>query len=246
VNNTPILVIAHRGAKGEAPENTLAAFRLGLEQGCDAVELDVHLSQDNVVIVCHDDTLDRTTDSKGEIRSLTVEEIKQADAGQWFHERYKGERIPTMEEVFDLIPPGIMINIEIKNSYNSQLEPALIELIHRKQRLADVVISSFDFKSLALIKLLEPSIKIGLLYDVNFTRHSSIADSLGLPVYSMHPSFRRINAEEVKDCSSKGLQVYPYTINDEKQMKLAIQYGVAGIITDFPGKLRALLEGSKS
>jgi len=236
-----VLVIAHRGARGNAPENTLAAFRLGIEHGCDAIELDVHLSKDGEIIVIHDDTLDRTTDSKGFINDLTLEELKRADAGRWFHESFEGERIPTLEEVFDLAPAGMMINVEIKGSYGRKMEPALLELIHRKNRLQDVVVSSFDHKSLHYLKQLEPEIKIGLLYDANVMSHPAFANAFGLPVYSLHPQYKRIRAEDVQESVKSGLKVFPYTINDEEKMKLAIQSGVSGIITDYPGKLRQIL-----
>lgn len=236
------LIIAHRGAKGEAPENTLAAFRLGIEQGCDAIELDVHLSKDGEIIVCHDPTLDRTTDMQGTIREMTVRELKQADAGSWFHPSFKGERIPLLEEVLDLVPAGMMINIEIKESYDREMEPALLKLIERKGRLQDVIISSFYHKSLHYLKQLEPEIKIGLLYDVDVMRHPSLAESFGAPVYSLHPNAKRLGIEDVREAVECGLNVYPYTINTIEQMKEAIRAGVSGIITDYPGRLKQLLE----
>lgn len=243
MNNEQVLVIAHRGAKGEAPENTMAAFRLGIEQGCDAIELDVHLSKDGEVIVCHDDTLNRTTDTEGRIHDYTVDELKRADAGRWFHERFEGERIPLLEEVFDLAPPGMMINVEIKGSYGRQLEPALLDLMIRKHRLHDVVVSSFDHKSLLYLKLLQPEVKIGLLYDANVVSHPALADTFGRPVFSLHPNFKRIRGEDIQEAVQRGLQVYAYTINDEQKMKQAIEYGISGIITDYPGRLRQLLTG---
>ncbi|OXM87277.1 glycerophosphodiester phosphodiesterase [Paenibacillus rigui] len=239
--SSTLLNIAHRGAKGEAPENTLAAFRLGLEQGCDAIELDIHLSKDGQLIVIHDATLDRTTDKTGRVNDLTVEEIRQADAGRWFHESFAGERVPLLEEVFDLVPPHIMINVEIKDSYGRRTEPALVELMRNKDRVGQVVVSSFDHKSLQYLKLLEPETRMGLLYDVNLGRHSALVSSLGAPVYSLHPNFKRISKEDVRDAVAQGLQVFPYTINREEDMMLAIQYGVSGIITDYPGRLKALL-----
>ncbi|RTE06761.1 glycerophosphodiester phosphodiesterase [Paenibacillus whitsoniae] len=235
------LVIAHRGAKGEAPENTLAAFRLGLEQGCDAIELDIHLSQDGEIIVIHDFTIDRTTDRKGVVHEMTLAELKQADAGRWFDTRFEGERIPTLEEVFDLVPPDIMINVEIKDSYDRKLEPALVELMKKKDRVHNVVVSSFDHKSLMFLKLLLPETKIGLLYDFNPGSHVNLATGLGVPVYSLHPNFKRINREEIREAKSKGIEVYPYTINDEKRLRKAIAYGASGIITDYPGRLRDIL-----
>ncbi|WP_442602000.1 glycerophosphodiester phosphodiesterase [Paenibacillus sp. KN14-4R] len=236
------LIIGHRGAAGEAPENTLGSFQLALEQGAEGLELDVHLSKDGQLVVCHDATLDRTTDMTGYIHQLTVEELKKADAGSWFHEKFANERIPLLEEVFDLVPPHIMINVEIKHTYDHHLEPALVDLLRRRGRLDSVVVSSFDFKSLLGLKLLEPEAKIGLLYDVNLVRHSALASTLGVPVYSLHPNFRRIDAEDVRDAVQQGLQVYPYTINDAEMMEQAIQYGVSGIITDYPAKLKSLLD----
>jgi len=236
-----VLNIAHRGAKGEAPENTLAAFRLGVDQGCDAIELDIHLSKDGELIVIHDATLDRTTDMTGRVHELTVEEIKQADAGRWFHESFAGERVPLLEEVFDAVPPHIMINVEIKDSYGRKLEQALVELMKRKNRVDQVVVSSFDHKSLLFLKLLEPEVRLGLLYDVNLGRHSGLVSTIGAPVYSLHPNFKRIDKEDVRDAVEQGLQVYPYTINREEDMLQAIEYGVSGIITDYPARLKALL-----
>jgi glycerophosphoryl diester phosphodiesterase len=236
-----VLVIAHRGAKGEAPENTLAAFRLGLEQGCDAIELDIHLSKDGEIIVIHDFTIDRTTNMKGVVNELTLLQLKQADAGCWFNSRFEGERIPTLEEVFDLVPPEVMINVEIKDSYDRMLEPTLVELMKRKNRVHNVVVSSFDHKSLMFLKLLLPEVKIGLLYEINPGSHVNLATGLGVPVFSLHPNFKRINREDIREALHKGIEVFPYTINDTSKMRQAIEYGASGIITDFPGKLREIL-----
>ncbi|NOU94818.1 glycerophosphodiester phosphodiesterase [Paenibacillus sp. LMG 31456] len=236
------LVIAHRGAKGEAPENTLGAFRLGLEQGCDAIELDIHLTKDDEIIVIHDSTLDRTTDMTGSIYDMTLEEIKKADAGRWFNEKYEGERIPTLEEVFDLVPADVMINVEIKHSTQGILEPLLLELMKRKDRMHNVVVSAFDYRNLLCLKQLAPETKVGLLYDVNNGSNSALIDSFEAAVYSLHPNYKGIDKEKVSDAIALGLQVYPWTINDESDMAQAIDYGVSGIITDYPGRLRDLLQ----
>ncbi|MDF2960939.1 MAG: glycerophosphoryl diester phosphodiesterase [Paenibacillus sp.] len=241
LNRKQPLVIAHRGAKGEAPENTLAAFQLGLEQGCDAIELDIHLSKDGEIIVIHDYTLDRTTDMTGTVNEMTLEEIKRADAGRWFDAKYEGERVPTLEEVFDLVPADVMINVEVKNTYGRQIEPALLELMKRKDRMHNVVVSSFDHKSLLFLKLLDPEVKIGLLYDFNAGRHSALTASIGAPVYSLHPGYKRIDKEDIADAIAQGLQVYAWTINDEDHMAEAVSCEVSGIITDYPGRLRSLL-----
>lgn len=235
------LIIAHRGSAGEAPENTMAAFKLALEQQCDAIELDVHISKDGEIIVCHDATLDRTTNGTGYLYEKTASEIKAFDAGSWFDEKYAGEQVPLLEEVFDLVPPQIMINIEIKYSYEHNIESRLIELMRRKNRLSNVVVSSFDYKSLAVLKELEPEVKIGLLYNANFIRHRDAAALMPVPVYSLHPNILRISKEDIADARNHGLHVYPYTINTEEDMKQALQTHVSGIITDYPAVLRSLL-----
>ncbi|MCR8631662.1 glycerophosphodiester phosphodiesterase [Paenibacillus radicis (ex Xue et al. 2023)] len=236
------LVIAHRGAKGEAPENTLGAFRLGLEQGCDGIELDIHLTKDDEIIVIHDSTLDRTTDMTGSVHDMRLEEIKKADAGRWFHEKYEGERVPLLEEVFDLVPAEVMINVEIKHSTEGRLEPLLLDLMKKKDRMHNVVVSSFNHKNLLNLKKLEPEAKVGLLYELNTGSNSDLVDSFEATLYSLHPNYKGMDKETVSDAIALGLKVYPWTINDEDQMALAIDYGVSGIITDYPGRLRELLQ----
>jgi len=241
MNTRTPLIIAHRGSAGEAPENTMAAFELALRQGCDAIELDIHLSKDGELIVCHDRTIDRTTDGSGAIREMTVTELKQFDAGRWFHEKYAGERIPLLKEVFDLVPQDIMINVEIKETYEGQIEERLLQLLRDSNRLAQVVVSSFDHKSLSRLKHIEPEVKIGLLYTMNAVDHNELADLLGVPVYALHPYGKLIDQKDILRATSHGLQVYPWTINTKDAMQQAIDKGVSGIITDFPGVLKQLL-----
>ncbi|MFD0620178.1 glycerophosphodiester phosphodiesterase [Paenibacillus sp. GCM10027629] len=241
MNTRTPLIIAHRGSAGEAPENSMAAFELALRQGCDAIELDIHLSKDGELIVCHDRTIDRTTDGSGAIREMTVTELKQFDAGRWFHEKYAGERIPLLKEVFDLVPQDIMINVEIKETYEGQIEERLLQLLRDSNRLAQVVVSSFDHKSLRRLKHIEPEVKIGLLYTMNAVDHHELANLIGVPVYALHPYGKLIDQEDILRATSHGLQVYPWTINTKDAMQQAIDKGVSGIITDYPGVLKQLL-----
>ncbi|WP_223068362.1 glycerophosphodiester phosphodiesterase [Paenibacillus caui] len=235
------LVIAHRGAAGEAPENTLAAFRLGMEQGCDGIELDIHLTKDGELVVIHDPTLNRTTNGIGAVAEQSLAEIRQYDAGGWFHESFAGERIPTLEEVIDLAPPELLINVEIKGGIGKGVEETLARLLRRKNRLDTVVVSSFDFKSLAILKELEPSVKIGLLYNNRLAHHWKLPAAAGIEVYSLHMSMKRLDKEDAEAARQHGYAVYPWTVNDADKMRLAISYGADAIITDYPGRLRALL-----
>ena len=109
------MVVAHRGASAFAPENTLAAFCLAVEQGADAIELDAKLSADQQIVVIHDKSVERTTDGKGEVRRLTLGQIKSLDAGSFFSSRFAGEPIPTLAEVFEEVGKRVLINVELTN-----------------------------------------------------------------------------------------------------------------------------------
>lgn len=242
---TPV-VIAHRGAAGEAPENTLAAFKLALEQGCDAIELDIHMSADGQLVVCHDDDIRRTTTGEGLIGEMIVSELKRFDAGLKFHEKYAGEKIPLLEEVFDLVPEHMMINIEIKNipMYYPKIDQKLLDLMIRRNRMHNVIISSFDHRILRKIKERNPDVKVGLLYHARLAHHRIYAESVGIPVYSIHPNFETLDREDVQDATRHGLTVYPFTVNREEDMRTLVDWGISGIITDYPGRLRSLLNNT--
>lgn len=236
------LMIGHRGAAGEAPENTIASFLLAVEQGCDMIELDVHLSADGRLVVIHDETLERTTDRTGRIREMTVAEILEADAGIRFSERFRWERVPLLEEVYDAVPPHVQINVEVKNGYDGAIEPVLDAFLAEGDRLPRTVVSSFDHKLLARMKNNNSGLRIGLLYAGKLIDHAGYAAIMGCPVYSLHPHFHSIDAEDVARAKAAGLAVYPYTPNSEADMKSMIDLGVSGIITDFPERLKRLLE----
>ncbi len=238
------LIIAHRGASGEAPENTLAAFQLALEQGCDGIELDIHLTKDGQLAVIHDENIKRTTNGEGLIGDMTTAEFKKYDAGSWFSNKYKGERIPLLEEVFELVPRDILVNIEIKNipSFYKGIEEKLLNLLLRYKRVDNVIVSSFDHQCLYRLKMLNRNIKIGLLYFENVEDHVGFAKLFGLPVESLHPDQRALRAEDVRKMIENGIKVFPWTCNSEESMKRMIHYGVSGIITNYPARLKSLIE----
>ena len=128
-----VQIVAHRGASAYAPENTLAAFRKAIELGADVLELDVHQSIDNQLVVIHDGTVDRTTSGKGTVKDCTVAALKQLDAGSWFSPQFSGERIPTLEEVFGSTPDSINLLIELKAGSDEYpgIEGRLVDMIHR-------------------------------------------------------------------------------------------------------------------
>ncbi|TDF96241.1 glycerophosphodiester phosphodiesterase [Paenibacillus piri] len=246
MKNQTTLVIGHRGAAGEAPENTLVSFRLAIRQGADALELDIHESAEGELVVCHDETVNRTTNGSGRIADLSAEELKRLDAGSWFGPQFGSEQLPLLQEVFALVPPAVMINVEIKCPYSARLEQRLLELLRHYGRLDSVVVSSFDHKTLIKLKRKEPALRIGLLYSANVASHRQLAAITGEDVYSLHPQYKLIDADDVADAVRSGLQVYPFTINKENDLRQALAAGVSGIITDFPGRLRELMNADKA
>lgn len=235
------LVIGHRGAASIAPENTWASFRTAIEEGADGIELDIHLSADGKLIVIHDDTVDRTTDGSGEVWKMTAEELRKLDAGAWFDERFRGERLPLLEEVFALVPPGLLINIEIKGSYGGKLEEELSRMLDAEGRSHRVVVSSFDHKILQRLKRLRPATAIGLLYSANPVTHLGLTTGMQGEVTSFHPHHRLIGESDITELRRAGYAVYPYTPNREEDWRRLVRAGASGIITDRPGELRELL-----
>jgi glycerophosphoryl diester phosphodiesterase len=242
MNNRKPLIIAHRGASGEAPENTLAAFQLALEQGCDALELDIHLSLDGRLMVCHDFTVDRTTNASGRIVDIAASQLRTYDAGIWFNKKYKGQQIPFLAEVFEMIPQDIIVNVEIKMipEYENKIEQKLVDLLIEKDRLSNVVISSFDHSCLVRLMKMEPRAKIGLLYQSSLINPVEYAALLNVPVFSLHPHFKSINKNDIIKAKSYGISVYPWTVDQIKDMRKLINKGAAGIITNYPVRMKAL------
>src|SRR6266545_4190320 len=139
------VIFAHRGASAHAPENTIASFELALAQGADAIELDVKLSADGHVMVHHDPTVDRTTNGKGKVKDLSLAELKKLDAGSFFAENFHGEKIPTLEEVFEVVGKRTFINVELTN-YNTprdQLVETVCMLVKKCGLEEHVMFSSF-------------------------------------------------------------------------------------------------------
>ncbi|CAN7339742.1 glycerophosphodiester phosphodiesterase [Paenibacillus sp. LjRoot153] len=235
------IIIGHRGAAGEAPENTLASFALALEQGAQAIELDIHITKDGEIVVCHDETLDRTTNGSGLICNQQWADIQRLDAGAWFSEKFKGERIPLLSEVFDLVPEGTLVNVEVKHAYEGRMEKALLAFLQEANRYEDVVVSSFDHKVIQRLKRAEPELKVGLLYAANLIDHAAYAKLLEVEVYSLHPHHHSFDRADMALATADGLAVYPYTVNELSDYQRMIEAGVTGIITDFPGRLKAYL-----
>jgi glycerophosphoryl diester phosphodiesterase len=239
-----ILNFAHRGAREIAPENTLAAFRVAQEIGASGVELDVILTSDGEVVVIHDDTLDRTTDGSGQVRDMTLAELKTLDAGSWFAPQFAGQRIPTLQEVFALIGGRMVLNIELKTRSltDDRLEVKVVELAERNDLAGSVILSSFNPLAIWRVKRLNPRLATGLLYmeDTPLPLRRAWLRPLARPD-GLHPRHTIVTPAYVRWAKERGYSITAWTVNDLHEMRRLIELGVDGIITDRPERLKDLV-----
>jgi glycerophosphoryl diester phosphodiesterase len=231
------VIFAHRGACAHAPENTLAAFELALTQQADAIELDVKLSSDGYVIVHHDPTLDRTTDGKGRLKDKTLAELKKLDAGSFFSEKFTGEKIPTLEEVFEAVGKRTFINIELTNykTPRDQLVETVCMLVKKHKMQKRVIFSSFLASNLSKARSYLPEVPRGFLALNGFL--GSWARSFGFvfgKYQALHPFVKDTTQQEVLRVHRLNRRIHVWTVNDERDMRRLFGWGVDGIFTDDP------------
>lgn len=236
-------VWAHRGASGYRPENTLEAFALASEMGADGVELDVHFTRDGHVVVIHDEKIDRTSNGQGEVKDYTLEELNAFDFGFKFYGERRGIKLPTLDEVYELLSPaGLTVNVEIK-----AVDPALpaeCDRIAKKYNMEDKVIySSFDHLQLIRMKQANPDAVIAPLYGFNLVNPWNYAKDMGAA--AVHPRLTLLDRLEayVDRCHSEGLRVHPWTVNSEEEVKHLIELGCDAVITNYPDMAISVREG---
>jgi glycerophosphoryl diester phosphodiesterase len=231
------LIYAHRGASAYAPENTLAAFRLALEQGADGIELDAKLSADGEVVVIHDQTVDRTTQGKGRVNQLAISELKKLDAGSWKGDAFTGEKIPTLAEVFASVGGKLKINVELTNYSSPQdgLPEKALALVQEYHLEDSVLFSSFLLSNLAAVRRVWPEAPVGILADPGLKglRNRSKLSREISPDY-LHPYFLDVSRRLVEREKAAGRLLNVWTVNSLIVMRKLIRFGVAGIITDDP------------
>jgi len=239
-----ILNLGHKGASHDAPENTLAAFRLANLQGADGYELDVQLSRDGVPVVIHDFSVDATTDGSGRVSNLTLGELKRLDAGSKFSAAFQGERIPTLSEVFDVMEPHMIVNVELKTASlgDNGLEDAVIRLIRERNLQDRVILSSFNPFSLLRVRRRAPELKVGLLYalDLPLVLRRAWFRLLVRPD-ALHPHHKMVDVAYMAWAQGRGYQVNTWTVDDPQEMRRLAGLGVDAIITNRPDVLRSVL-----
>lgn len=251
------LNIAHRGASGLAPENTLITFDKALELGADVLELDIHATKDGKVVVIHDETVDRTTNGTGIVKELTLADLKKLDAGYYFTldggETYpyrgQGITIPTLKEVFAEFP-GCRINIEIKQS-DPPIELEVLELIEEAGMINRTLVVSRHDEVIERFRALTDDIATGA--SENELRDFMVYLKLkAVPFYApkadafqvseWHDEYHIVTQPFLKAAHSKNIKVHVWTVNEEDTMRRLLEMGVDGIITDYPGRLSKELE----
>lgn len=232
-----MLILGHRGARGHAPENTMVSFQTALEMGVDGIELDVQMTKDGKVVVCHDHSLERTSNGKGWLVEHTRDELRDLDFGGWFDAKYTGEKIPTLREVLQwAAPTKLIVNIEIKNGpviYES-IEEKIAALIRESRMVDRVIVSSFYHPSLLRMKQLDPLIKTGLLY-----ASRPIDPWLQLRVTdtdNLHPLWHYLDAGWVSSTRPHGAKVFTWTVNEMREWEHFKHLDVDGIMTDYPDR----------
>ena len=238
------LIWGHRGASGHAPENTLPAFRMAADMGADGVELDVQATKDGVLVVCHDETVDRTSNGAGWVKDFTFEEIRKLDFSGG-NAAYEGLKIPSMEEVLDLLAPtGLTINIELKTGivFYDRIEEMILQLVRNKNWEDRVIYSSFNHYSVRRIKELDPAAKTGLLYADGPIDMPGYGKRIGAD--ALHPALYNLQYPDLlEDCRRYGLAVNVWTVNSAQELLLCRDLGVNAVITNYPEKARILYEG---
>jgi len=235
------LILAHRGASHQAPENTLAAFRLAAEMGADGIEFDVQLCKDGEAVVIHNFTLDETTDGKGRVKDLTLAELQTLDAGGWYATEFAGERIPTLAQVLHELGPRLLLNIELKAAgpFSDGLEVEVVRLVEDTHMAHRVIISSFNPAALWRVRRLNRNMATGLLYAPDMPRYlrGRWLQPLARPA-ALHPRWDMIDEQAVAAAHRQGLAMRPWTCDDPVGMRRLISWRVDAIITNCPDLLR--------
>jgi len=231
-------IYAHRGSSGTHPENTLAAFSDAAKLPIHGVEFDVHMTKDGELVIIHDEKVDRTSNGKGYVKDKTLAELRNYDFGSWFSPKFKGERIPTLEEVLDIYSDtSHHLNIELKSdviNYPGMTEKVLdvvsnLNLDHR------IVISSFNLDAIRTVEELAPHIETGALFLKPLK--NPLETVLAIPADALHIRFKTALKPAMQPVYTAKIPVRVYTVNTIKYLNNLNNIGVEAIFTDFPEEM---------
>ncbi|MDR0530470.1 MAG: hypothetical protein LBG83_00155 [Oscillospiraceae bacterium] len=244
------LVISHRGANRAAPENTLPAFQKSLELHVDGFENDVHMTRDGCLVVCHDDSVDRTSNGKGLIADHTLEELRALDFGGWFSPAFAGTKIPTLEEWFAICGGLKVINVELKRAPDGSTASAAAVVALAKQMglFSKLILSSFELAMLQAALAADAGARVCQLFaPVSPCCERIMDDPLAYAkanrLYAYHPFVGAVSKEFIDECHSGGVAVNPWTVNLDYAMTTLRDWGADGVITDEPALAMEIMYG---
>jgi glycerophosphoryl diester phosphodiesterase len=225
------LVIAHRGASGTSPENTLAAFRRAETLGSDMIELDVQLSRDGEVVVIHDWTLDRTTTGAGLVGEHSLAELRALDAGSWFAPTFEGERVPTLTEV--LAEVRLAVNVELKPVGDQGLEAAALAVVERAGALGRVVFSSFEMDALDRLRTRSGTATLAVLWETE-SLDEAVRQMERVDARALHLRKDAATPSVLAKAASRSITVRVWTVNQPADFRRLATARVDAIFSDFP------------
>jgi glycerophosphoryl diester phosphodiesterase len=238
--NKKMIIWAHRGASGHAPENTLAAFEKAMAMGADGIECDLRESREGELVVFHDPTIKRLTRQAGRVVDLSLSELKQLDIGAWFAPDFAGQRVVTVKELLAQVRPLVLLNLEIKAAAPQKI----VDLVQEKGIADRVIVSSFDHILLKKLRSLHPTLRIGYLIDREPVK-KILQEARRLDAVSLHLPSKRATPELIEQAHRERFEVYVYTVNEPDQMKHFIEIGADGLFTNYPDRLASLLSSIK-
>lgn len=228
------LIIAHRGASADAPENTMAAFGLAADQGAHGVEFDVRLSADGNIVIMHDDTVDRTTNGSGRVSELSVAALRELDAGM-------GQPVPTLDEVFEAFGPSMLYNVELKEFglWGRGLESAVADRIDAYHLHNQVLVSSFNPLAVRRARRqLSATTMTGLVW----MKGPRSLRYLLAPTHADHPHYPLVDEAYMSWARERGLRVHVWTVDDVEEARRLAALGVHALITNRPHDIAAALD----
>lgn len=234
-------IIAHRGASGYAPENTMFAIQKAVALGASWIEVDVAFTADNEVVVFHDDVLDRTSSGKGRLREATYQHLLSLDAGSWFAQEFKDEKILTLKQLLEFLRdhPSVSMNIELKTDIidAKQLAEEVFKLFQQIElsQQQTVLFTSSSFEALQTLYLLNAQLRLGIVSD-DITQ-AVLDQAAAIQCVSLSVDYKNLDRQKVDKIKAFGYQVLAYTVNQRDIAKQLIEYGVDGIFTDYPDLL---------
>jgi len=234
----PIEITAHRGASGLAPENTIVAVVKAMEIGSDFSEIDVQETADGIIILMHDDSLQRTTGIEAGMWEKTFDDLKNVEAGRWFSDEFNGEPVPTLKSIIDTVRGKMKLNIELKmNGHEKLLTEKVVTMVEKENFINNCILTSFDFEAIKKVRQLNSKIKAGYI----FSKIPEDEDVFTADVDLLSVKKKLVTEEFIQKAHANNKEVHVWTVNKPDDMRKLIGLGVDNIITNYPNILKEVL-----